>query len=157
MGDCSDSDGDDDDDVEEEEDDDDDNDINNGADNNSDDDDDCDRGEGGDCEGSYFSNRRMIGKSLFPFIFFLIRSLKQLNLCRRIVSAHSYQRKSLHRSLKIPGDKGHTCMSLECFCSDLQSSLPQVLGIHWYLHEGSIKGRIKMCDTCKVLSYTRRT
>ena len=69
MGDCSDSDGDDDDDVEEEEDDDD-NDINNGADNNSDDDDDCDRGEGGDCEGSYFSNRRMIGKSLFPFIFF---------------------------------------------------------------------------------------
>ena len=72
MGDCSDSDGDDDDDVEEEEDDDDDNDINNGADNNSDDDDDddCDRGEGGDCEGGYFSNRRMIGKSLFPFIFF---------------------------------------------------------------------------------------
>ena len=67
MGDCSD--GDDDDDDVEEEDDGDDNDHNNDDDNNNDDDY-CDCQEGGDSESGYFSNRRMIRKYLFPFIFF---------------------------------------------------------------------------------------
>ena len=39
-------------------------------DNNSDDDDDCDCGEGGYCEGGYFSDGEMIRKSLFLFNFF---------------------------------------------------------------------------------------
>ena len=138
MGDCSD--GDDDDNVEEEEEDDDDDNNHNNDDDNSDDDDDddCDWGEGGDFEGDVCQIEEWL-ENLYFYSVFLIRSLKQLNLCRRIVSAHSYQRKSLHRSPKIPGDKGHTCMSLECFCSGLQSSLLQVLDIHWYLREGSIR------------------